>query len=429
MKIGIIGGGAAGLTCAWLLEEKFEIILFEKLERLGGNVKTAYVTLGEKTIPIETAFEFFNSFNYPYFCKMLKILKVPVSSYPLTSTYYSSKGDVVTLPIFQKTKINWNSLFPSNLFRLIQFKYLIIKARSFIKTNDRSVTLQEFADTLFLTKTFKDNFFYPFLAAGWGDTLDEFKKCAAYDILSWLVKNEPNKINNNLWSDIPGGTTSYINTLVDQLSQVTVKLSATIKGIYPKNTGTYLIVQDDDTESEVDYLIIATNADQAAKLLHTTPTMQELEKSLSKIQYFSTTIAVHGDQRLMPANKSHWSVANVYFDGTYSNLTTYKSWKSDTPIFRSWITPNIAKFNPPSPLYAIEYFIHAKVNRNYFEAQRIIKKYQGINNIWLAGIYVNGMDAHESAIVSAITIAKQLAPDSSRFKQLMEKENTAGFCF
>jgi len=423
MKIGIIGGGAAGLTCAWLLKEKFEIILFEKQNRLGGNVKTAYVNLDKQTIPVETAFEFFNSFNYPYFCKLLKILKVPVSSYPLTSTYYTFKrDDVVILPIFQETKTNWKSLSPSNLFKLIQFKYLIIKARSFIKTNNRSVTLQEFADTLFLTKNFKDNFFYPFLAAGWGDTLDEFKKCAAYDILSWLVKNEPNKINKNIWNEIPGGTTSYINSLVDQLSKVAIKLSARIKGIYPQSTHRYLIVLDDGTESEVDHLIIATDADQAAKLLENIPSVQELQTSLSKIEYFPTTIAIHGDERLMPADKSYWSVANVYFDGTYSNLTTYKSWKSDKPIFRSWMTPNIAKFTPPSPLYATEYFFHSKVNSNYFAAQKIIKKYQGIHNIWLAGIYVNDMDAHESAIVSAITIAKQLAPNSSRLKDLLEKK-------
>lgn len=421
MKIGIIGGGAAGLACAWLLEKNFKVMLFEKLDRLGGNVKTEYVNLGDKTIPIETAFEFFNSFNYPYFCNLLKILKVPTSSYLLTSTYYTSnKDDLLALPIFQEDKINWASLSPSNLFKLIQFKYLILKARSFVTSNNRIVTLEEFANNLFLTKDFKDNFFYPFLSAGWGDTLDAFKKCAAYDILSWLVKNEPNKVNNNMWYEIPAGTTSYINALVDQLSTVNIKLSVIIKSIYPKGEKGYLIIQDDGTESKVDHLIIATNADQAAKLLSNIPSIQELQTSLSKIEYFHTTIAIHGDERLMPADKLYWSVANVYFDGTYSNLTTYKSWKSDTPIFRSWITPNIAKFNPPNPLYATEHFFHSKVNSNYFRAQEIIKRYQGINNIWIAGIYVNDMDAHESAIVSAINIAKKLAPKSSRLKKLVK---------
>lgn len=45
MKIGIIGGGAAGLVSAWLLEEHFEVILFEKLDRLGGHARTEYINM------------------------------------------------------------------------------------------------------------------------------------------------------------------------------------------------------------------------------------------------------------------------------------------------------------------------------------------------------------------------------------------------
>lgn len=40
-KIGIIGSGISGVTAAFLLKNKgFEVVLFEKSERVGGNVKT-----------------------------------------------------------------------------------------------------------------------------------------------------------------------------------------------------------------------------------------------------------------------------------------------------------------------------------------------------------------------------------------------------
>ena len=39
-RIAIIGGGIAGLTAAYLLNDKYEIALFEKENRLGGNAYT-----------------------------------------------------------------------------------------------------------------------------------------------------------------------------------------------------------------------------------------------------------------------------------------------------------------------------------------------------------------------------------------------------
>lgn len=43
-KIGIIGGGVSGLTAAFLLKERgFEVVLFEKSERVGGNIQTVEI--------------------------------------------------------------------------------------------------------------------------------------------------------------------------------------------------------------------------------------------------------------------------------------------------------------------------------------------------------------------------------------------------
>lgn len=420
MKIGIIGGGTAGLIATWLLQENFEVLLFEKLDRLGGHARTEHIDINGKKVPIDIGFEFFNQFTFPYLYKLLKILNVSTKDYQLTYTYHTSdKNYLLGLPPFQKNKTYWADFYPSNLFNLFQFKHFINKARSFIKTKNTSITLEQFADTLFLTQHFRDTFLYPFLGAGWGDSLEEFRTFSAYDILSWLVINEPSRTHNNLWTEVVGGTSNYIDALAQQLVNTEINLSTTITNIKHVVDG-YEIILPNQTNVKIDHLIIATNAYQAANILSGGNISHELVTALKKIEYFPTTIAIHGDTSLMPKDKSYWSVANVYFDGTYSNLTVYKPWKSNIPIFRSWITPNIAQFNPPTPLYATQHFYHPKVNSNYFEAQKVIKKYQGTNNIWLAGIYTNGIDSHESAIISAINIAKKLAPNSQRLKNLVE---------
>ena len=43
-KIGIIGGGISGLAAAFLLKNKgFDVMLFEKSGRVGGNIQTVEI--------------------------------------------------------------------------------------------------------------------------------------------------------------------------------------------------------------------------------------------------------------------------------------------------------------------------------------------------------------------------------------------------
>ena len=43
----------------------------------------------------------------------------------------------------------------------------------------------------------------------------------------------------------------------------------------------------------------------------------------------------------------------------------------------------------------------------------------GRHNVWLAGMYTHDADCHESAIISAVNIARRLAPASELVGRLM----------
>jgi predicted NAD/FAD-binding protein len=106
---------------------------------------------------------------------------------------------------------------------------------------------------------------------------------------------------------------------------------------------------------------------------------------------------------------------NIRFDGTYSQLTIWKPWKSQIPVFKSWITYDTQL---PEPLYAIAKYHHARVDAAYFYAQKALQAYQGRHNLWLAGTYMHDVDCHESAVLSGVKVAQALAPNSARLKQL-----------
>ena len=47
-KIAIIGSGISGLTCAWLLRDRYDVHLYEAGDYLGGHTQTTDVEAGGK---------------------------------------------------------------------------------------------------------------------------------------------------------------------------------------------------------------------------------------------------------------------------------------------------------------------------------------------------------------------------------------------
>ena len=88
---------------------------------------------------------------------------------------------------------------------------------------------------------------------------------------------------------------------------------------------------------------------------------------------------------------------------------------SRTPIFRSWVT-----FEPqlPDPLHSLVTYYHPKATPEYFDVQRVMAGLQGRDNLWLTGMYTRDVDSHESAVASAVAIARRLHPDSPRLRRL-----------
>jgi predicted NAD/FAD-binding protein len=165
-----------------------------------------------------------------------------------------------------------------------------------------------------------------------------------------------------------------------------------------------------------DHLVIATNANQAANLVKDLSFTEPVRTILNQVEYFQTTIAVHGDESLMPTDRRAWSLVNTRYDGRHSSYTIYKPWLSpQRSIFKSWVTYDTQL---PENRYATTQYLHAKVNRAYFKTQQALPAYQGQNNLWFGGLYTHDVDCHESAIMSGVNIARQIEPQSTRLKKL-----------
>ncbi|WP_308237949.1 FAD-dependent oxidoreductase [Phenylobacterium sp. J426] len=76
-RIAVIGGGIAGLSAAWLLSKRHEVVLYEADPRLGGHAHTVEVQGDGGPVPVDTGFIVFNEANYPNFTALLAHLGAP----------------------------------------------------------------------------------------------------------------------------------------------------------------------------------------------------------------------------------------------------------------------------------------------------------------------------------------------------------------
>ena len=56
MRIAAVGTGIAGLSAAWLLNTRHEVVLYEANSYAGGHSNTVDVTLDGVTHPVDTGF-------------------------------------------------------------------------------------------------------------------------------------------------------------------------------------------------------------------------------------------------------------------------------------------------------------------------------------------------------------------------------------
>jgi predicted NAD/FAD-binding protein len=426
-RVAVVGGGGAGLTTTWLLDEDYDVTLYESAERLGGHANTVEIVVDGKTISVEAGFEFISKKYYPTFYNLLKnIVKVPLKEYTMTSTFYHTDGSgTCVIPPIANGTIEWGTFTPHNLFKLVEMGILIDHAEDLISQKNLRLTLQQYADSLCLTEGFKEGFIYPFLAANWGVTTADIKKFAAYDALKYIVEGK--NIKDYKWIEVTGGTQKYIQALAAQLKHALVKISANIVNIQYVD-GQYLITEADGTTNHFDHLIIGTNAMQANQLLKDIPETSYVRSFLSAMKYFKTTIAIHGDKRFMPKDTDDWSIVNIRYDGKQSATTIHKPWLSPkSPVFKSWMTYDVRSPSDhgspmPSPLYAIAHYDHVIGDLQYFKTQQAIRSVQGHHNLWFVGNYTYDEDSHESAILSAVYVAQYLAPDANRLQQLTAKK-------
>jgi predicted NAD/FAD-binding protein len=301
-RIGVIGSGVAGLTAAYLLQRKYEVLLFEADDRLGGHAHTHDVPSAHGgTIGVDSGFIVHNERTYPTLLKLFAELGVATRA---TEMSMSVRCDGCGLQYAGAKGLSGLFAQRGNLVRgrylrmLTEVKRFHRHAKRLLAAKDAGdVTLGAFLAIGGYTRYFVDHFMLPLVSTVWSaDRTDTLKYPARY-LFEFLRNHGMLSVRDTpAWRTVEGGSREYVERAAKQLTAV--HLSTPVRSVLRTSRGAE-IRDDADTPHRVDKVVVATHADQALALL-AGPTAAEREV-LGAFRYSANEAWLHTDTSVLPS--------------------------------------------------------------------------------------------------------------------------------
>mgnify|MGYP000300723688 CR=1 FL=1 len=418
-KIAIIGTGISGLTCAYLLQNKADIQVFEANDYIGGHTATKAIELDGKVHHIDTGFIVYNDWTYPNFIKLMTQLGVSTQA---TEMSFSVKN---TSSKLEYNGNNLNSLFAQrrnlaspSFYRMLLDIVKFNKACKDFIAQDRCAdnqTLNDFITALKLSEQFKQNYILPMCAAIWSTSLEQSANFPLAFFLKFFNNHGLLNITNRpQWHTIVGGSSQYIEPLTAGFKDK-IHLSSPVKCVTKVHDGLKLEWQDQsDTFDEV---IFACHSDQANKILahQSLPDSyaNRAKEILSAIPYAMNDVVMHTDTSLLPERKLAWASWNYEISGaedqakqpavvTY-NMNILQRLKTDTTFC---VTLNNTASIDPSKILGHYQYAHPQFSPTMVAAQQQRTEICGKEHIHYCGAYwYNGF--HEDGVRSALDVCQR----------------------
>jgi predicted NAD/FAD-binding protein len=414
-RVVIGGGGVAGVSLAWLLNGVHDVVLLEAGPHLGGHAHTVTVPVGSRRVPLDLGAQYFGPGSHPTYWRLVTdVLKVPTVPAPMNLTV-SRRGQARPALVSPDRNRVWPLVDPRYWGALVALAAFTEAGRALEAANDWTTTAEEFVERLPAVRAVKDEVIYPLAGAMFGFSVPQVKQMSARAVVAFVIRGlgdgflAPYDYHNAV-----DGLGAVVRALHTGLDTVTTHVGAPAVRLSREGT-TWRVTDGAGRVHEADHVVLAAPPYAAAPLVRQLGGGAALGATLDRFRYLPARVAIHRDPAYLPADRGHWSGFNVLADGDHCEPSMWFGAFRDVDVCKSWVSHRAA---PPRDVLAQVDFLHAHETPDYARAQTALAARQGEGNLWFAGTHVTDVSSQESALISALRVARRLAPGSANLARL-----------
>ncbi len=421
MKIAIVGTGIAGLSAGWLLNQSgHQVTLLERNSTLGMDANSFDLTtdtIGESgpasTNRVDLPLRMFNHSMWPNLARIYQTNGVETESVDPSKSFsdYGSKANFVLGKSYQSAaplRFLFNSK-ARNVGRGIQ-KMMAEVPQDLAEDRLDGIDFLSYLQQRNYSDTFIFKFLFPSLASTVCTcSYESLERFPAKTVLHamWLLADQPDLLRAK------HGAQDVVNRLTIGIPDV--RCGTTVASVVMLDHEVQIDFADHESLC-VDHLIIATQANSAAKIL---PQISQREKAmLNSFTYEHIDVVVHRDPSLMPIRKSDWRHFNLISkpENTAAMCSVWMNrfcpdWNLETPVFQT-IGP--IKAPAANSILSESRLQRPIVNESSLEGLRLLEDLHNDTNrrIWFTGSYASpGVPLLESGVVSSMRVVEALQVD------------------
>ena len=433
-SVAIIGGGISGLSCAYHLNDDFDVTVYESAAKPGGHTDTHEFELEGKLPRVDSGFIIFCPQYYPNFTAMLDDLGV--ESQP-TNMSFSARNHL-TGTIYNASNPNKlfcdrrNLLRPSFWRMVFDIVRFYRSAKSLLTDKpDITTSVSEYLLQNNYSKQFSEDHLLPMVSALWSATPEKVKEFPIHHLIDFFDRHGLMKfIGRPQWLVVKNGSASYVEALQAKLN-CTWKLNEPVQKITRESNSVQIVTKSG--ANNYDAVVMATHADISLAIIQDASASEN--EILSDILFEDNQVIMHTDESLMHPNKKSWASWNTVVpresDQNSLNCCTANYWMNSlqsldltTNVFT---TLNSTQSIDPDKVLAKRSYSHPIFTAKSVAAQKRLPEINGKKNTFHAGAFW-GWGFHEDGARSAAHACKLIQDkfvNHIQTKESQVKENQA----
>jgi predicted NAD/FAD-binding protein len=430
--VAVIGGGMGGVATAWLSDHEWSVSLFEAKDKLGGNCDSRTITRDGSDFVVDLGAQFFHPATHPTYIALLELLDRDRSALVARALRrIEMPAGLCVLPLDTSEPYFSSTNLVRTPLHALDFAVYMNAARKMASTGDDDVTMADWVAGLRVSERFKTHILLPWLTASEGHPLGDTKRSSARAILQLFAPSHPtNPLTKSSFSSPRGGLQAAITAMAGQCDNTAIHVRTPIVWV-EKVQGEWFAHSRDTRWGPFDAVVLNAPPWESKKLLARLGWADGLVAVLDAYEHLSHKLTIHADPIYVHRDRRNWALANVGVEprgpgggaeaDSRSELSIWLGAGVRKPngetldVFKSWTT--YRRQAPKEALFE-RTFQHSIKTPAMMDAARRLQSWQGTEGLWLAGHFTSGLDLQESALCSAMDVARSLCESSPRLAAL-----------